>query len=68
MEEEFVKSQSKYKTDDEKAEEEKNLIEIIRGDPIKYIILILVLVLQKKSSMKIMLSYHLEEASTMYAY
>jgi 26S proteasome regulatory subunit T2 len=35
MEEEFVKSQSKYKTEDEKAEEEKNLIDIIRGSPIR---------------------------------
>jgi 26S proteasome regulatory subunit T2 len=34
MEEEFVKSQSKYKTEDEKAEEEKNLIDLIRGSPI----------------------------------
>jgi 26S proteasome regulatory subunit T2 len=48
MEEEFVKSQSKYKTEDEKAEEEKNLIEIIRGDPIKYIYLTLASVLSKK--------------------
>jgi len=34
MEEEFVKSQSKYKTEDEKAEEEKNIIDTIRGSPI----------------------------------
>jgi 26S proteasome regulatory subunit T2 len=34
MEEEFVKSQSKYKTEDEKAEEEKSLIDLIRGSPI----------------------------------
>jgi len=34
MEEEYIKSQSKNKTEDEKAEEEKNLIEILRGTPI----------------------------------
>lgn len=37
MEEEYVKSQSKYKTEDEKAEEEKNLVELLRGTPITYI-------------------------------
>jgi len=34
MEEEYIKSQSKNKTEDEKAEEEKNLVEILRGTPI----------------------------------
>ena len=34
MEEEYIKSQSKNKTEDEKALEEKNLIEVLRGSPI----------------------------------
>lgn len=34
MEEEYIKSQTKNKTEDEKAEEEKNLVEILRGTPI----------------------------------
>jgi len=34
MEEEYIKSQQKNKTEDEKAEEEKNLVEVLRGTPI----------------------------------
>lgn len=34
MEEDYIKSQSKYKTEDEKIEEEKNMIEYLRGSPI----------------------------------
>lgn len=34
MEEEYIKSQSKNKTEDEKAIEEKNLVDILRGSPI----------------------------------
>jgi len=34
MEEEYVKSQCNNKTEDEKQEEEKNLIELLRGSPI----------------------------------
>jgi 26S proteasome regulatory subunit T2 len=34
MEEEYIKSQTKNKTEDEKAEEEKNLVELLRGSPI----------------------------------
>jgi 26S proteasome regulatory subunit T2 len=34
MEEEYIKSQTKNKTEDEKAEEEKNLVELLRGTPI----------------------------------
>lgn len=34
MEEEYIKSQGKNKTEDEKAEEEKNLVELLRGSPI----------------------------------
>lgn len=34
MEEEYIKSQSKNKTEDEKAQEEKNLVDILRGSPI----------------------------------
>ncbi len=34
MEEEYVKSQQRNKTEDEKAEEEKNLVEVLRGTPI----------------------------------
>lgn len=34
MEEEYIKTQNKTKTEDEKAEEEKNLVEILRGSPI----------------------------------
>jgi 26S proteasome regulatory subunit T2 len=34
MEEEYIKCQTKNKTEDEKAEEEKNLVEILRGTPI----------------------------------
>lgn len=36
MEEEYIKSQSKNKTEDEKALEEKNLVDILRGSPIVY--------------------------------
>jgi 26S proteasome regulatory subunit T2 len=34
MEEEYIKSQTKNKIEDEKAEEEKNFVEILRGTPI----------------------------------
>ena len=34
MEEEYIKSQSKNKTEDEKALEEKNLVDILRGSPV----------------------------------
>jgi 26S proteasome regulatory subunit T2 len=34
MEEEYIKSQTKNKTEDEKAEEEKTLVETLRGTPI----------------------------------
>ena len=34
MEQDYIKSQSKYKTEDEKIEEEKQMIEILRGSPI----------------------------------
>jgi 26S proteasome regulatory subunit T2 len=34
MEEEYIKNQTNNKTEDEKAEEEKNLVEILRGTPI----------------------------------
>ena len=34
MEEDYIKSQSKYKTEDEKIEEEKMTIELLRGSPI----------------------------------
>lgn len=34
MERDYIQSQSKYKTENEKIEEEKNIIELLRGTPV----------------------------------